>query len=278
MIETPMTELSVRADTRSEREIGRRARLELRFGYRRGRTVLTHSYAEPPFRIGKCFDDEGGLHLIVASSAPGVFGDDRFDQHVIVETGARASLTSQSSLQVHPGVEGGDATLTSRFEVAGEATLKCEWHPVIPFPGAGIDQRITIHADHQASVRWSDALMRGREARGERWMFRRVAHELGLSVAGQLQYLERYVIVPSLVQPAMQWTADDAAYIATVLERGTAIDRARVDATHALLERLPGVRAGADLIAQELMLVRMMASSGTSFHAARERLATASAL
>jgi urease accessory protein len=259
-------------DTRAGKDIGRRARLELRFAYRGGRTVLVRSYAEPPFRIGKCLDDDDGLHLIIASSAPGVFGGDRFDQHVILEEGARLTLASQSSLQVHPGLDGGTAALTSRFEVAAGARLRCEWHPVIPFAGAKSEQRIAIEADETASVRWSDAIMRGREARGERWECLRLAHQLRLIVSGQLQYLERYSIEPLVERPDAAWMAADSAYLGTVLELDSMIDRASTDATHARLQALPGVRAAADLVAPRLMLIRMMASSGVSFHTARARL------
>ena len=80
---TAVRPMTARADDRAGRpRSGGSARLELMFDVRNGRTVLAHGYAEPPLRIGRCFDEGRGVHLILASSAPGVFGGDRM-QHVV---------------------------------------------------------------------------------------------------------------------------------------------------------------------------------------------------
>jgi urease accessory protein UreH len=89
-------------DRRGAADIGRLARLELVFARRSGRTVLADTYAEPPFRVGPCFPEADGLHMILAWAAPGIFGGDSFEQVIRLEQGARVRLTSQSALQVHP--------------------------------------------------------------------------------------------------------------------------------------------------------------------------------
>ena len=100
--------MTASTDVRSTCEVGRKARLELVFGCTDGKTVLTHGYAEPPLRIGRCLDGQRGLHLIMASSAPGIFGGDEYEQTIRVEAGAVVELTSQSALQVHPSPAGLD--------------------------------------------------------------------------------------------------------------------------------------------------------------------------
>ena len=74
-----------RRDRRAAAAIGRHARLELVFGYRRGRTVLTRAYAEPPFKIGRPVDAGGAAALILVCAAPGVFPGDELRQTVRVE-------------------------------------------------------------------------------------------------------------------------------------------------------------------------------------------------
>ena len=91
------------ADRRSAAAVGRDARLELAFDARGGRTVLAHAYAEPPFRIGRDLRPRrrglrhprllGPGHLRRRHAAP--IGHGRARR-------ARACLTSQSALQVHP--------------------------------------------------------------------------------------------------------------------------------------------------------------------------------
>ena len=132
-------------DERSLSVVGRHARLELTFLYRNGRTVLAEAYAEPPFRIGRCFAEGDGLRLILTSSAPGPFGQDRWQQTVRVGCGARVRLTSQSALQVHPSLDAATAHLESSYYVEDGAHLHCHWHPLIPFADARIAQRINVH-------------------------------------------------------------------------------------------------------------------------------------
>jgi urease accessory protein UreH len=89
-------------DSRSLSDIGRVARLDLVFAFRRGRTVLAHAYAEPPFRVGRLLDAGSIAHLILVCSGPGIFTGDRLEQRVRVERGARVLLVSQAALQLHP--------------------------------------------------------------------------------------------------------------------------------------------------------------------------------
>ena len=81
-------------DRRAGDEIGRKARLEMVFALRRGRTVLTHGYAEPPFLIGATLPDSHGARIILAWSAPGLIGGDCLEQHVRVERGASVSIAA----------------------------------------------------------------------------------------------------------------------------------------------------------------------------------------
>jgi urease accessory protein len=177
--------------------VGRHARLELVFDYRGGRTVLAQAYAEPPFRVGGWFAEGDGLHMILTSSAPGVFGHDHLRQIVRVKRGARVRLTSQAATQVHPSLDGATAQLRSSYHVEAGAYLHCDWHPLIPFKEARIDQRIDVNIAGGGYLYWSDALMSGRQARDERWQFASLAHEIVVSRDGALEYLERYRICPN---------------------------------------------------------------------------------
>ena len=252
-------------DRRTVAAIGREARLELRFGVRDGRTVLVESYAEPPFRVGRTFPEGRGVHLIMASSSPGIFGGDAFEQVIHVECGARVRLTSQSALQVHPSADGRTATLRSRYIVEDGAELSCFWDPMIPFADARLDQRFEVELAAGACLSWSDAFMAGREARGERWEFALLAHQLRVVRSGRLDYLERFRITQA--QTAM-WAGSDASYFGSTIV-------SRPDATTDMAGRLHAEIAGmipggaCDLIEPGLLLVRLMSSSGPAFHRAR---------
>jgi len=139
--------------------IGREARLELVFEARRGRTILAHSYAEPPFRVGRAFELGDAAYLIVVCSGPGIFAGDSLRQSIRVARGARAVLTSQSALQVHPSgasSAAAPAVVHHAYAVEEDAELHCHWDPVIPFAGARLEQRLRAEktADMIGTKRW----------------------------------------------------------------------------------------------------------------------------
>ena len=267
-----------RRDERPFSLVGRHARLELAFGCRNGRTVLAEAYAEPPFRVGRWFAEGEGLHMIVASSAPGAFGHDCLQQIVRVGPGARVRLTSQSAMQVHPSPDGAIAQLRSSYLVEDGAHLHCDWHPLIPFVEARIDQRIEINIAGGGCLYWSDAMMCGRQARGERWKFASLAHELAVSRDGSLEYLERYRIQPNEVNLSRRWAAGDASYLGTTLMTGRPIEPAIAERLHVELGRFAGVRAAADVLDDRLLLVRLASAFGPAFHEARRWVRDRSAI
>ena len=264
---------SVSADDRAAADVGRRARLELTFGRCGTRTILRHSYAEPPFRVGRVLPDGDGIRLILATSAPGVFGGDSLTQTVVVESGARVRLTSQSATQVHANGTGALATLASTYRIERGGYLECEWEPLIPFPDARLEQRIVIDVANESAVFWSDALMAGREARGERWQFSRFSHQLRLLRAGRLHYLERYSIEPGDRIPTQRWLASDACYFGTVLATGRSANRELTERLHRELAAVSGSNASADFLDDSLLLARLTSDDGLPFHESRALVA-----
>jgi urease accessory protein UreH len=296
-------------DRRQATDVGRHARLELVFARRDGRTVLADAYAEPPFRVGRCFPEGDGLHMILASSAPGIFDGDSFEQVMRIERGAHVRLTSQSALQIHPSAaaaahdacsaqlsssrheSAGHCAFLSSYHVADSATLHCHWDPLIPFANARFSQRIDVRLSESARLYWSDAFMCGRAfaalgrtlgvrpprgsgdagvGTGEHWAFASFAHEFLVTRGETLEYLERYRLVPEEGRVTHPWVGGDACYFGTTLVSGATIDALDVERLQAGLAARPGLRAATDAVTPKLLIVRAMCRSGVSFHEARE--------
>ncbi len=256
--------------------IGRHARLELAFGSRGERTVLAHAYAEPPFRIGRTFDLDGALYLILVCEGPGIFGGDQLHLAVTVESGARVLLVSQAALQVHPSTGEEPARVVHQYLVEDGGELHCQWDPMIPFAGARVVQQFDLQIAGAGRLYWSDALMSGRCSRGEAWMFRQLAHELRLTVGGSLMYLERYQLgdgnrhhpkVPDS-RPVLD-LAGGANYLGTGLVRHPEATGDVAERIRRAIDRLEGVRAGVDRVEPSLIAGRFLADAGPPFSRAR---------
>jgi urease accessory protein UreH len=254
-------------DCRTAAAIGRHARLELVFEARRGRTILAHSYAEPPFRVGRAFHVDDAAYLILGCTGPGVFAGDTLRQSVRVASGARVVLVSQSALQVHPSAAVEAASIDHHYVVGDDAELQCQWDPVIPFARSRLEQRFEIDLTASSRLCWGDAIMAGRVRRGEAWRFESLAHELRLNVAGALTYLERYALAPAVRPVEPTWIAGCARYFATALVHH---DGATTGAAEALQSTTAsGAVAGVDLIGPKTIVGRILAADGAAFARAR---------
>jgi urease accessory protein len=262
--------LAARVDQRRASAIGRHARLELAFEVRHGRTVLTDAYAEPPLRVGRALPEGDGVHVILASSAPGIFGGDVFEHIVRVGAGARVRLTSQSALQVHASADPGTGYIRSTYQVEGDGELRCVWDPSIPFAGARLDQSIDIRLDADARLSWSDAWTSGRSARGERWKFASFRHTLSVARCQSLEYLERYCIDDS-TRAHHPWVGRDSCYFGTTLWSGWVTSADEAQRIHETLGEAEGVVSAVDALDRRLLLARITGRSGAGFHMARAR-------
>ena len=254
-------------DVREGSAIGRRARLELEFATRHGRTVIVHSYAEPPFRV-RSFDMAGAAGVIIVCSGPGVFPGDRWQQSIHVGPGARALLTSQAALQVHPG-NGPPAAIRHEYRVDGDGELQCHWDPMIPFTAASVSQQFCIDADAGSRLYWSDAMMAGRLGRGEAWQFAEVGHDLQLRIGGELKYLERFRLAPRERPLARPWIAGGAGYFATTIVKHPDVRPEAAGALHVDLQAIPDGHAAVDALDAGLFVARVAASNGARFAAMR---------
>jgi urease accessory protein UreH len=240
---------------------------------RRGcQTVLAHSYAEPPFRIGSVLTLDGAAYVILVCSGPGIFAGDTLNCTLRVGRGAQVVLTSQSALQVHPSPAPAPARVVHEYDVEEGGELYAHWDPVIPFAEARLDQRFDLRIAAGSRLYWSDALMSGRSARGEAWKFREVGHELRLNVASTLAYLERYRLAPDSRPIVRPWAAGAAQYLATALMHDARAREDRAETLHRQLERLPDVQGAVDAIEPTLIAGRLTAAAGPAFAAARLRL------
>jgi urease accessory protein UreH len=247
--------------------VGRRARLELRFEYRRGRTVLAHAYAEPPLRVGRVYETADAASLILVCAGPGMFGGDSFEQRIAVRPGARVLLQSQAALQIHPSASSPPAVATSDYEVDADAELYCHWDPVIPFARSHLTQRIALRVAPGARLYWADGMMAGRSGAGERWAFGSIDHELRLEIGGALGYLERYRL-PAFASPRGPWIAADRDYVGTTIVCGDGVDGRLAETLHGRCGAA-GVDAAVDAVEAGLLVSRIAGSSGPAWSRAR---------
>lgn len=255
--------------------------------------MLAHSYAEPPFRVGRFFQMDDAAYMILVCTGAGIFAGDTLRMSIRVASGARVVLASQSALQAHPGAATSPAVIQHEYTVEDDAELQCHWDPLIPFAGARIDQRFDLAIAESSRLYWSDAVMAGRVRRGEAWRFQSLAHQLRVRVGASLAYLERYTLAPASAAVDGPWMAGGARYLATAIVHHDAAtnDAAEMLQGLAPLKRCPtydpgseqgpphdpgrlAIDLGVDLIRPKTIVGRILAADGAPFAAARTAFQT----
>ena len=246
--------------------------MDLVFACRRGRTVLAHAYAEPPFRVGRLLDAGPVAHMILVCSGPGIFTGDRLEQRVRVEPGARVLLVSQAALQLHPAA--GGASRRARLELVVRDRRRCH-------------ARLLLGSGDSVRGRASEAADRPEHRRGRRDLLerrpdvraRRPRRNVGIRRTRSRAPRERRRLadLPGALRsraPASRavthpWSAHRANYLGTTIVRSPAATAGRAEEAQRRLRTIDGLRAGVDCLEPHLVVGRLMAESGPPFASAR---------
>jgi len=252
-------------------EVGRRGRLNLKFGVQHGRTVIRDAYCEIPFKITRLHDSHssGISHLILMQSTAGLFGGDTTECTIHVESGARILITQQSATKAHPS-GGRRAIQTNRIRVESGGALHIYYEPLIPFCGARVFQTTSIDVDPGARLCFWESLMAGRVGRGEIWQFDELASATSLRVNGRPLYLDRFHLVPKQIPPNSEWMMGDARYLAT----GLCFDERASDFAERIHLLLPDTAVGIDTPTPGFAVARIVAVHGPEFHRYRSVFAS----
>ncbi len=138
----------------------------------------------------------GTLMVFIVNPTGGMLGGDHSELRVMVETGARVLILTQSATRVQPSPDGRPATQDVHFEVAAHARL--EYHPerTIPFAGSGFAQTLSADLEHGAEFALTETLSSGRVQTGERLAFASFESRVQVNVAGRRVFLDRQRLVP----------------------------------------------------------------------------------
>ena len=203
-------------------------------------------------------------------STAGLFGGDRLEARIHVEAGARARVTSQSAMKVHPsGIAPACQSLRIEVETGGELHYCVD--PVIPFADSRLWQNIRIELGVGARFYYWDGLMAGRVRRGESWSFAQLHSETTVFVDAELAYLDRFELRPAARSPTRRWIINQHAYLATMIAYDPAIDEEIIESIRSDIASVDGDAAyGLDVPFDRLMIGRFLAKNGSSFRKARD--------
>ena len=167
------------------------ASLDLRFGTRRGQTVLLQNTHRGPLRLIKALKSDGE-----APSGPG--GPSRVDAMIVHPPGGLAAGDSlrlrmdlDEGARVRSSTPGsqkwyrGQASASTHIRVGRGAQLEWLPQPSIVYDGAFVDQSLRVDLDADCAMVGSECLVLGRRSMGERFTKGGLRQSIRINRAGR---------------------------------------------------------------------------------------------
>jgi urease accessory protein len=210
------------APTPAPASAGRHGEGRLIVARRGGESRVLSAFARTPLQLVVPRAPGAAVWAFATNHGGGLVDGDDVALSVEVGDGACALLTTQASTKVYRrrDVEGGAAQRIDA-RVGEGALLALVPDPVCCFADASFVQRTTIDVARGGALVLVEALVAGRVASGERWLFSRYDARLAISLGGVPRVHERLLLAPEDGSIAARMGRFDA--FATVVVLGEAL-------------------------------------------------------
>jgi len=212
-------------DATSRSENLKKGVLEMSFGRRGDRSVLTHLYREAPLLAQQAlYWDEHlpGLPCVYVITTSGcVLEGDRFDISIDVGAGAMAHVTTQAAMKIHR-MESGSAAQFQHVELSENAYLELLPGPVIPHRHSRFVTRTEAVVAESSTLLTAELLQPGRKHHGIGELFEYDLYSSAVTVSrpdGTSLFCEKIAVEPwrhPVRQPGVMGGLDVFANVALV--------------------------------------------------------------
>ena len=199
----------------------------------------------------------GTLETVLVNTAGGLAEDDRFETHLRLEAGSDAVLTTQAAERVYRADGPGTARATAHLSLGPEARLAWLPNETILFDGSALSRSLTANLAPGAEFLFVEPIILGRAAMGELYRSGRYRDRVRILRDGK-----------PIFHDATDFTRTDLASPFTLAGAGaTALILLASPSAPGQLEpvrRMLPKMAGASLVADDLLTIRIVAEDGFS--------------
>lgn len=185
---------------------GWKARLELGFAERQGRTVLERRLHRGPLVVQRPFfpEADGSSHVYVLHPPGGVVGGDSLELAVSLAGGARTLLTTPAATKIYRSA-GNTSVLSQHFEVAPGASL--EWLPQETIVYGGGRAKSTTRVELAGGARYAgwDIVCLGRPAAADSFALGHYEQRTELYREGRPLFVDRVLATGEGSERAAPW-------------------------------------------------------------------------
>ena len=193
---TTSTEQDLRAGPR-----GQNGLLSIHVARIGDRTRLLSLRCHPPLQVLRAAYTESALPgfaaVTICSPAGGVLQGDRLRLEAVLDAGARLRLETQSATRLYAMPDGSASSLVT-LKLGPDAYLEYVPDPLIPFANSRYHQESRWEVHESATLIVGEVVAAGREAHGEKAMYRRVESDIDVRrPGGQALFVDASVLTPN---------------------------------------------------------------------------------
>ena len=206
----------------------------------------------------------GKLEAVAINTAGGVTGGDQFSISVDAQENARVTITTQAAERIYRAAEGGAGQITNQLTAAKGAQVFWLPQETILFEGCQLQRKLDVDVDQTASALILEPLVFGREASGETLRSCTFQDHVSITTKGQPIYLDRIHINGDLAATlGRSGIAQGARAMASLV----LVDPDAQRMLTPCRDLLP-TTAGASLLSDRVLVVRMLASDSFALRSA----------
>jgi len=248
------------------------AEVSIRTALREGVTRLVESYYTPPFKVANITEDkkEGGLHLMLMCSSPGILDEDAYTIRLELGEGSRLQWHTQSYQRLMQMEKGASQLMEVRLEAG--ASFCYLPHPCVPHTRSIFTGRNTIFLAEGAKLVWGEVLTCGRKLNGEVFRFSKYHTITEVRRNDKLVLRENINLQPSVMDLSGLGQLEGFTHQAGLLYMGGVGGRGDEAFRKEVIAYLSGVAAGQELLSGvstgpgDSLVVRILGSRAEELH------------
>ena len=198
------------------------------------------------------------MQAILVNTAGGITGGDQFRTQAVVESGAALTLSTQAAERAYRAQPGSAGRVSTRISISDGGRVNWLPQETILFQGCALRRRLEVELGTEARATLVEPVIFGRAAMGEALTRCDFQDMIAIRRQGTLAFLDRTQLTGDVAaQLALPAVAKGAGAMALVLHAAPNV-AACLEPVRALLP----ATAGASLLSEDLLIVRVLAADG----------------
>lgn len=239
-------------------------KLDLKIGYKEGKTYLKDSYFTRPFRLANVGENrpDPALYIMIMSSSPGILDNDFHDIEILAEKDARLQLQTQSYQRLFKMKDGASQKMVIKLHEGSE--ISYIQHPIVPHEESIFKAHNRVYMDNKSIFTYGEIITCGRKHSGEVFLFKQFQNLTEIYYNNKLIIKDNILIEPALMNIDSMGQLEGYTHQATLLHVNTRNEDISIQAEHIhdLLSQEEDIVYGVSQPLPNSIIIRVLGNGG----------------